>query len=111
MALLLIPAYVLYGHFLGNGIYAILLCALGTIALTYFIGVKLGGRWCGCFAALFLITNYGFSQYSQKIMTDVPPRFSRRPRWPCCFRFATGNNGFDVLRSGSRHGFCVFNPL
>jgi 4-amino-4-deoxy-L-arabinose transferase-like glycosyltransferase len=75
MALLLMPAYVFYGHFLGNGIYAILLCALGTIAVTYFIGVKLGGRWCGCFAALFLITNYGFWQYSQKIMTDVPSAF------------------------------------
>lgn len=75
MALLLMPAYVLYGHFLGNGIYAILLCALGTIALTYFIGIKLGGRSCGCFAALFLITNYGFWQYSQKIMTDVPSAF------------------------------------
>ena len=75
MALLLVPAYVFYGHFLGNGIYAILLCALGTIALTYFIGTKLGGRWCGCFAALFLITNYGFWQYSQKIMTDVPSAF------------------------------------
>jgi 4-amino-4-deoxy-L-arabinose transferase-like glycosyltransferase len=75
MALLLAPAYVLSGHALGNGIYAILLCALGTIALTYFIGVKLGGRWCGCFAALFLITNYGFWQYSQKIMTDVPSAF------------------------------------
>jgi 4-amino-4-deoxy-L-arabinose transferase-like glycosyltransferase len=75
MALLLMPAYVFYGHFLGNGIYAILLCALGTIAVTYFIGVKLGGRWCGCFAALFLITNYGFWQYAQKIMTDVPSAF------------------------------------
>jgi 4-amino-4-deoxy-L-arabinose transferase-like glycosyltransferase len=75
MALLLMPAYVFYGHFLGNGIYAILLCAMGTIALTYFLGVKLGGRWCGCFAALFLITNYGFWQYSQKIMTDVPSAF------------------------------------
>lgn len=75
MSLLLIPAYVLFGHVLGNGIYMILLCALGTIAITYFIGVKLGGRFCGCFAALFLITNYGFWQYSQKIMSDVPTAF------------------------------------
>jgi hypothetical protein len=75
MALLLMPAYVLSGHAFGNGIYAILLCALGTIALTYFIGVELGGRLCGCFAALFLITNYGFWQYAQKIMTDVPSAF------------------------------------
>ncbi len=75
MSFLLMPVYALCGHALGNGVYAILLCALGTIALTYFIGVKLGGRLCGSFAALFLITNYGFWQYSQKIMSEVPSTF------------------------------------
>jgi hypothetical protein len=30
---------------------------------------------CGCFAALFLITHYGFWEYSQKIMSDVPSVF------------------------------------
>ena len=75
MPLLLVPAYVFFGHALGNGVYAILLCALGTIALTYYLGLKLGGRWCGCFATLFLITNYGFWQYSQKIMSEVPSAF------------------------------------
>jgi 4-amino-4-deoxy-L-arabinose transferase-like glycosyltransferase len=75
LALLLLPAYAVAGHFLGNGIYAILFCALGSIAITYFLGVKLGGRWCGSFAALFLITHYGFWQYSQKIMSEVPSVF------------------------------------
>ncbi|HTS16536.1 MAG TPA: hypothetical protein VMP11_03090 [Verrucomicrobiae bacterium] len=75
MALLLIPAYSLTGHFLGNGIYAVLLCALGTIALTYIIGMRMSGRTGGCLAALFLITNYGFWQYSQKIMSEVPSVF------------------------------------
>ena len=74
-SLLLLPAYVLLGHNLGNGIYSILFCALATIALTYAIGVRLGGRLCGCFAALFLITHYGFWEYSQKIMSDVPSAF------------------------------------
>ena len=72
LSLLLVPAYVVAGHFLGNGIYAILLCALGSIVVIYVLGVKLGGRWCGSFAALFLITHYGFWQYSQKIMSEVP---------------------------------------
>lgn len=74
-SLLLMPAYVVAGHFLGNGIYAILFCALGSIAVIYVLGVKLGGRWCGSFAALFLITHYGFWQYSQKIMSEVPSVF------------------------------------
>lgn len=74
-SLLLLPAYVVFGHALGNGIYALRLYALGAIALTYVIGVKLGGRPCGCVAALFLITHYGFWQYAQKIMTEVPSVF------------------------------------
>jgi 4-amino-4-deoxy-L-arabinose transferase-like glycosyltransferase len=72
LALLLTPAYVIFGHNLGNGIYIVLACALATIALTYGVGVKLGGRFCGIVAALFLITHYGFWQYSQKIMSEVP---------------------------------------
>jgi 4-amino-4-deoxy-L-arabinose transferase-like glycosyltransferase len=74
-SLLLLPAYMIVGHGLGNGIYALLLYALGAIALTYVLGVKLGGRWCGCVAAMFLITHYGFWQYSQKIMSEVPSVF------------------------------------
>ncbi len=71
-SLLLLPSYMVLGHFLGNGIYSLFCCALGTIALTYVVGKWLGGRVCGCVAALFLITNYGFWQYSQKIMSEVP---------------------------------------
>ncbi len=75
MPLLLLPAYMVFGHLLGNGIYAVLFCSIGTVALTYVIGVKLGGRLCGCVAALFLIANHGFWQYSRKIMSDVPSTF------------------------------------
>ncbi len=74
-ALLLLPSYMVLGHFLGNGIYSIFCCAFGAIALTYVIGAWLGGRLCGCLAALFLITNYGFWEYSQKIMSEVPSVF------------------------------------
>jgi len=74
-SLLLLPSYMVLGHFPGNGIYSLFCCAFGTIALTYIIGVRLGGRVCGCVAALFLITNFGFWQYSQKIMSEVPSVF------------------------------------
>ena len=75
MSLLLVPAYLLFGHALGNGIYPLLACALAAIVLTYVIGRKLAGRLCGSLAALFLITHYGFWQYSQKIMSEVPSVF------------------------------------
>ena len=74
-SLLLLPSYLVLGHFLGNGVYSLFCCAFGTIALTYAIGARLGGRLCGCLAALFLIANYGFWQYSQKIMSEVPSVF------------------------------------
>jgi len=72
MPLLLLPSYILFGYFPGNGIYAVLLCSVSTVVLTYIIGVKLGGRLCGCSAALFLIAHHGFWQFSRKIMSEVP---------------------------------------
>ncbi|HXI83445.1 MAG TPA: hypothetical protein VNL17_05070 [Verrucomicrobiae bacterium] len=108
LPLLLIPAYVVAGHFLGNGIYAILFCALGSIVVAYILGMKLGGRLCGSFAALFLITHYGFWQYSQKIMSEVPSVFllasvlalvfSVRPEQP---------SGFRHVAAGALLGFAV----
>ena len=100
-SLLLLPSYIVLGHFLGNGIYSIFCCAFGAIALTYIIGVWLGGRLCGCVAALFLITNYGFWEYSQKIMSEVPSVFlvtavlalllaSRNRKWPALMWLAAG---------------------
>jgi len=108
LSLLLLPAYAVAGHFLGNGIYAILFCALGSIVVTYVLGVKLWGRWCGSFAALFLITHYAFWQYSQKIMSEVPSVFlllsvlalvlSVRPERP---------TGFRYVAAGAILGFAV----
>lgn len=108
-SLLLVPAYVLFGHGLGNGIYAILLCAFSTIALVYLIGRRMGGRLCGTFAALFLITNYGFWQYSQKIMSEIPSVFlatvllalllaipGRQRPWGACFT-AGAALGFAIM--------------
>jgi 4-amino-4-deoxy-L-arabinose transferase-like glycosyltransferase len=108
-SLLLLPSYMVLGHFLGNGIYSLFCCAFGTIALTYIIGKWLGGRVCGCVAALFLITNYGFWQYSQKIMSEVPSVFlatavlalllsSRNRRRPALLWLAAGGVlGFAIM--------------
>jgi 4-amino-4-deoxy-L-arabinose transferase-like glycosyltransferase len=71
----LVPVYAIFGHFPGNGIYAIQLCALGSVALVYWLGRKVAGRLCGCLAALFLVSHYGFYQYSHKIMSEVPTVF------------------------------------
>jgi 4-amino-4-deoxy-L-arabinose transferase-like glycosyltransferase len=108
-SLLLLPSYVLLGHGLGNGIYSILLCALATIALTYAIGLRLGGRMCGCFAALFLITHYGFWEYSQKIMSDMPSVFLGTAAVALLLTNRVGK-GANLLRvaAGAALGFAVW---
>ena len=73
--LLLAPAYAVFGHFPGNGIYLVFAMALATVALVYWIGRAIGGRVWGLSAAIFLITHYGFQQYAKKIMTEVPSVF------------------------------------
>ena len=72
LPLLLVPSYLIFGHFLGNGIYTILCCALLSVVAVYWIGRQLAGRICGCLAALFLISHHGFHQFAQKIMSEVP---------------------------------------
>lgn len=44
MPLMLLPFYVIFGHFVGNGIYLVLLCGLGTLILVYWIGKEICGR-------------------------------------------------------------------
>lgn len=73
--LLLIPVYAVFGHFIGNGIYMILVFALGTVALVYLIGREIGRRLAGTLAAIFLLAHHGFRLYSQKIMSEVPNLF------------------------------------
>jgi len=75
LPILLAPLYFISGHFIGNGIYLILLFAIGSIILVYWIGRELCGRICGSVASLFLASHNGFQQYSQKIMSEVPSIF------------------------------------
>jgi 4-amino-4-deoxy-L-arabinose transferase-like glycosyltransferase len=108
MSLLLLPSYILFGHLLGNGIYAVLLCAIGTIAVTYIIGVKLGGRLCGCSAALFLMSNYGFWQFSKKIMSEVPTTFFGVVVLALCLTIRNWKRpGLVCLAIGAIIGFAV----
>jgi len=97
VSLLLVPVYALAGHFFGTGVYAILFCALGSIVVTYIVGVRLGGRWCGSLAALFLTTHYGFWQYSQKIMSEVPSVFLLTRCWPWWFPFTRSTQRFSDM--------------
>ncbi len=75
LPMLLVPVYLFGGHFIGNGIYLVLLFSLALVVLVYVIGRQLGGRIGGVFSALFLVSHHGFQQYSEKIMSEVPSCF------------------------------------
>ncbi len=72
LPLMLAPAYAIFGPMLGNGIYVIQFCAAAAIVFVYGTGRRLGSRRLAILASLFLIFHYGFWQYSQKIMSEVP---------------------------------------
>jgi 4-amino-4-deoxy-L-arabinose transferase-like glycosyltransferase len=75
MALMLLPSYLLFGHFIGNGFYSIQFAALATIILLYFIGKTFGGRLLGAFAGLFFISLQDVRIYSTVIMSEMPTCF------------------------------------
>jgi hypothetical protein len=75
LPILLLPSYVLFGHFIGNGIYTITFCAVATVCLAYLVGQQIAGRLCGTLCGLFLLSHHGFSDFSRKIMAEVPSIF------------------------------------
>jgi hypothetical protein len=75
MGLILLPSYLLFGHFIGNGVYSIQFAALATIILLYFIGKIFGGRLLGAFAALFFASLQNVRIYSTVIMSEMPTCF------------------------------------
>ena len=75
MGLILLPSYLLFGHFIGNGVYSIQFAALATIILLYFIGKIFGGRLLGAFAALFFASLQNVRIHSTVIMSEIPTCF------------------------------------
>ncbi len=74
-ALMLLPAYIAFGHFIGNGVYAILFYTLATSVILYCIGRTLRGRLTGCFAALFFLGHHNVGIYSRVLMSEIPSCF------------------------------------
>jgi hypothetical protein len=66
-SLLLLPAFVLWGPFVGNVTYMNFLLHMGVLVLTYVLGRMVGGWMVGAIATLFLLGNYVFLHFSHRI--------------------------------------------
>jgi 4-amino-4-deoxy-L-arabinose transferase-like glycosyltransferase len=71
-ALVILPAYVLFGHDPGNAILPISLLAVAGVGFAYAIGKRIGSSIGGVFAALALLFLPSYSHWAIEVMTDVP---------------------------------------
>ncbi len=70
--LLLSPIYTLFPKEIGNGIIAILLCAVFCVLVAFGIGHRAGGNWGGFFSACAVVLSPIFVTWSRQIMSDIP---------------------------------------
>ena len=71
-ALVILPAYVLFGHEPGNAILPITFLAVAGIGFAYAIGKRISSTPGGLLAALILLFLPAHSLWATQVMTDVP---------------------------------------
>lgn len=70
--LVILPAYVLFGHDPGNAILPITLLAIAGVGFAYAIGKRISSTAGGVLAALAVLILPSYSSWAGQVMTDVP---------------------------------------
>ena len=70
--LVILPAYLLFGHDPGNGIFPVTLMAVAGVGFAYAIGKRIGSVAGGILAGLALLFLPSYSSWATQIMSDVP---------------------------------------
>jgi 4-amino-4-deoxy-L-arabinose transferase-like glycosyltransferase len=70
--LVILPAYVLFGHEPGNAILPVTLLAVAGIGFAYAIGKRISSTTGGVLAALAVLILPSYSRWTTQVMTDVP---------------------------------------
>jgi 4-amino-4-deoxy-L-arabinose transferase-like glycosyltransferase len=70
--LVILPAYVLFGHDPGNAILPITLLAVAGVGFAYAIGKRISTTTGGLLAALAVLMLPSYSSWATQVMTDVP---------------------------------------
>jgi 4-amino-4-deoxy-L-arabinose transferase-like glycosyltransferase len=71
-ALVILPAYALFGHEPGNAILPVTLLAVAGIGFAYAIGRRLSSTTGGVLAALATLMLPSYTTWASQVMTDVP---------------------------------------
>jgi 4-amino-4-deoxy-L-arabinose transferase-like glycosyltransferase len=71
-AVVVLPAYVLFGHDPGNAILPVTLMAVAGVGFAYAIGKRISATTGGLLAALALLALPSYSAWATQVMTDVP---------------------------------------
>jgi 4-amino-4-deoxy-L-arabinose transferase-like glycosyltransferase len=70
--LVILPAYVLFGHDPGNAILPVTLSAIAGVGFAYAIGKRLGSGAGGILAGLGVLFVPSYSNWATQVMSDVP---------------------------------------
>jgi hypothetical protein len=70
--LVILPAYVLFGHDPGNAILPVMLLAVAGVGFAYAIGKRLASVAGGILAGLALLFLPSYSNWASQVMSDVP---------------------------------------
>jgi len=70
--LVILPAYVLFGHEPGNAILPVTLLAVAGVGFAYAIGNRIGSTTGGVLAALAVLILPSYSRWATQVVTDVP---------------------------------------
>ena len=71
-ALVILPAYVLFGHEPGNAILPVTFLAVAGVGFAYVIGKRISSTAGGVLAALAVLILPSYSAWGTQVMTDVP---------------------------------------
>jgi 4-amino-4-deoxy-L-arabinose transferase-like glycosyltransferase len=71
-ALVILPAYVLFGHEPGNAILPITMLAVAGVGFAYAIGKRISSSAGGVLAGLAVLILPSYSSWATQVMTDVP---------------------------------------
>ena len=71
-AVVILPAYVLFGHDPGNAILPVTLLAVAGVGFAYAIGKRISSTIGGVLAGLALLVLPAYSAWATQVMTDVP---------------------------------------
>ena len=102
-ALVILPAYILFGHNPGNAILPVTLLAVAGIGFAAAIGKRLGGVGGGILAGLVLLFLPSYANWATQVMSDVP---TTALMLGTCLLYLR-------LRSGARSSalYCTAGPL